>query len=260
MDGVVQSIWRHPVKGFTPEPLDTVTLAAGAWFPFDRMYAVEDGPCGFDPLAPQHISKQKFTVLAKIASIARIRTRFDEATGDLQACLDGATPFRGCLDQEAGRDAFAAWLAEALGDEAAGRLKVLAAPPAHRFTDSIDGYVSIVSLASVRDLSERIRRVVDPLRFRANIYVDGWPAWSENQASGGHLRLGEVEAEVIRPITRCVATHVDPQTGERDLEIVRALFEGYGHQFCGVYAKVVRGGRLTIGDAAVWRTERTIRA
>jgi uncharacterized protein YcbX len=250
VEGTIQSIWRHPVKGFTPEALDTVALSAGACFPFDRLYAVEDGPSGFNPAAPEHISKQRFTVLAKIAAVARVRTRFDEATGELEASFDGMAPIRARLDLEEGREAFAAWLSQVLGEDANGRLKVLPAPGAHRFMDDTEGFISVVNLASVRDLARRIGRPVDPRRFRANVYVEGWPAWWENEGSGGRLRLGEVEAIVAKPIVRCVATHVDPETGERDIEIVRSLFDAYGHRFCGIYANIARGGRVSLGDQA----------
>lgn len=248
MDGTVQSIWRHPVKGFTPEPLAAVTLAAGACFPFDRMYAVEDGPSGFSPLTPEPISKQKFTVLARIARVALIRTRYDEATGELEAAFQGAPTIRANLQTEEGRAAFAAWLTTVLGDELRGDLKVLPAPGAHRFMDDVEGFISVINLASVRDLSQKIGRPVDPRRFRANVHVEGWPPWVENQTTGERLKLGKAEATIVKPIVRCVATHVDPDTGERDIDIARSLFDLYEHRFCGVYAKVSRGGRLALGD------------
>jgi uncharacterized protein YcbX len=251
MEGYVQSIWRHPVKGFTPESLTTVELSADACFPCDRLYAVEDGPSGFDPATPVHISKQKFTVLAKIAAVARVRTRYDDATGELEAHFDGQEPLRACLTQESGREAFAAWLTEVLGEDVGGRLKVLPAPKDYRFMDAPEGFVSIVNLASVRDLSEKIGRRVDPRRFRANLYVENWPAWIENSTSGGSITLGGAEATVIKPIVRCVATHVDPDSGEKDIDVVRSLFETYGHRYCGIYVKIVRGGRVSLGDGVV---------
>jgi uncharacterized protein YcbX len=248
MGGYVQSIWRHPVKGFTPESLTTVELSANACFPCDRLYAVEDGPSGFDPAKPAHISKQKFTVLAKIAAVARIRTRYDDATGELAAEFDSKEPFRARLTQESGREAFAAWLSEALGDDVGGNLKVLPAPGDYRFMDDPAGFVSVVNLASVRDLSQRIGRTVDPRRFRANVYVENGPAWIENDASAGAITLGGAEATVIKPIVRCVATHVDPDSGEKDIDVVRSLFETYGHRYCGIYVRIVRGGRVSVGD------------
>jgi uncharacterized protein YcbX len=251
LNGSVRSIWRHPVKGFTPEPLDAVELTAGACFPFDRRYAVEDGPSGFDPAAPKHISKQKFAVLAKIPAVALVRTHMDDETGLLEASFDGERPIRVSLDHEAGREAFALWLAEVLGDEVSSRLKVLPAPGAHRFMDDEGGFISIINLESVRDFEGRIGRPVDPRRFRANLYVEGWPAWAENETIGRRIRLGEAEVEVFKPIPRCMATHVDPDSGERDIDLVPALFETYGHRLCGVYGTILRGGRVRIGDAAV---------
>jgi uncharacterized protein YcbX len=255
MDGYVQSIWRHPVKGFTPESLTTVELKANACFPFDRLYAVEDGPSGFDQANPAHISKQKFTVLAKIAAVARIRTCYDDATGELEARFEGKAPLRARLTEETGREAFAAWLTEALGDDLSGSLKVLPAAGDYRFMDDPTGFVSIVNLASVRDLSERIGRSVDPRRFRANLYVENWPVWIETEASGASIALGGAEATVIKPIVRCVATHVDPDSGEKDIDVVRSLFETYGHRYCGIYVKIVRGGPVSVGDdvaLAMW--------
>ena len=251
MQGYVQSLWRHPVKGFTPERLTAVELGANACFPCDRLFAVEDGPSGFDPAAPAHISKQKFTVLAKIAAVARIQTRYDDATGDLEARVDGAAPLRARLTEETGRDAFAAWLTEVLGDDIRGGLNVLPAPGGYRFMDDPQGFISIVNLASVRDLSQRIGRPVDPRRFRANVYVENWPAWVETDATGWRVTLGGVEASVIKPIVRCIATHVDPDSGEKDIDLVPALYQTYGHRYCGIYARIVRGGGVSIGDEMV---------
>ena len=248
--GHIASLWRHPVKGFTPERLASATLAAGGYFPCDRLYAVEDGPSGFDPAAPGWVPKQKFTVLAKIAEVARARTAYDEASSVLTASADGRAAFKGALDEEIGREAFAAWLTDFLGKEASGPLKVVQAP-GHRFTDHPQGHVSIVNLASVRELEARIGRPVDPLRFRANLYVDGWPAWIENEAAeGAKVRIGGAEATLFKPIVRCVATHVDPATGERDMDVVKALFDHFGHLHCGIYVHVTKGGALAEGDAA----------
>jgi len=250
MTGRVASLWRYPVKGFTPERLAQAAVAAGGFFPCDRVYAVEDGPSGFDPASPAWISKQKFTVLAKIAQVARVRTAYDDASGVLQASADGHPAFAGELTAPRGRDAFAAWLGRFLGEEASGPLQVVQGP-GHRFTDHPRGYVSIVNLASVRDLESRLGQPLDPLRFRANVYVDGWPAWSENEAPAEtQVLLGGVRASLLSPIVRCAATHVDPLSGERDIDVVGALHHHLGHMNCGVYVRVLDGGTIDQGDPA----------
>jgi uncharacterized protein YcbX len=248
MQAQVASLYRHPVNGFTPERLVAADLVAGACFPYDRLYAVEDGPSGFDPAQPDHVSKMKFTVLAKIPRVAQARTAYDEATGVLSARAEGQPDFAGDLRAESGRRGFEAWLAALLGEEARGPLRVIAGPGDHRFMDSRSGYVSVVNLASVRDLEARLGRLVDPLRFRANLYVEGWPAWAENDWTGRTMQVGQARAEVLKPIVRCAATHVDPVTAERDIEVVKALFDLYGHMFCGVYLNVEQGGTVREGD------------
>lgn len=249
MSGHVVAIFRHPVKGFTPEPLAHVELAPDQGLPFDRLWAVENGPSGFDPAAPAFVPKQKFTVLASIPKVAAARTRYDDASGRFFASAEGCGDFAGDLDAPDGRAGFAAWLTHLLAGELRGPLQVVHAPGQHRFTDHPQGQVSIVNLASVRELNARMGVELDPLRFRANLYVDGWPAWAENDWAGERLMLGWAQAQVFKPIVRCAATHVDPTTAERDLDVTRALFDNYGHMFCGVYVRVAAAGRVSLGDA-----------
>lgn len=250
MNGHVAGIFRHPVKGFTPESLQHADLAPSEGFPHDRIWAVENGPSGYDPEAPAFTPKQKFTVLAAIPKVAAARTRYDEASGVLSVEATGAPVFAGRLDEAEGREGFAAWLTAFLDSEdLRGPLKVVDARGGFRFTDHPLGQVSIVNLASVRDLAQKMGVELDPLRFRANLYVEGWPAWAENEWEGRELMVGWAKAKVFKPIVRCAATEVDPTTAVRDLEVVKALFDNYGHMFCGVYVRMVSAGRVGLGDA-----------
>ena len=241
MTGTVTALFRHPIKGFTPEPLALAQLTAGGAFPFDRLFAVEDGPCGFDPAKPDFIPKQKFAVLAKTAAVAKVRTRYDENDNVLRATAPGAEAFEASFAGEAGRAAFAAWLTEVLGEDVGGPLRVIDGE-GHRFTDHPLGHVSIINLASVRDLAAKMGAPVNPLRFRANLYVNGWPAWMENDWVGRTLRLGEARASVFKSIVRCAATQVDPATAARDLDVPAGLHQHFGHVLCGVYVNVEADG------------------
>jgi uncharacterized protein YcbX len=249
MNGAVAGLYRYPVKGFTPEFLGSVSLIAGEGFPEDRLYAVENGPSGFDPEAPAFVSKSRFTVLAQIPEVARIRTRYDG--GVFTAAAGGHGQVHCDLRTEAGRIALAAWLETAIAaDHRRGPLKVVHAP-GHRFFDHPEGAVSILNLASVEALGRKLGRTLDPLRFRANVHVSGWPAWDElGLDQGRRIRLGAAEVVVFKPIVRCVATHVDPSSGVRDVEVVDALRQFEGHLHCGLYVHVAEGG-LVAGDDPV---------
>jgi uncharacterized protein YcbX len=252
MPGSIAALYRHPVKGFTPEALPGALLEAGGAFPCDRLFAVENGPSGFDPTQPAFLNKRKFTVLAAIPALAQARTAYDAASGLLSASAPGHGAVRADMRTETGRARFAAWLEGFIDPEdRAGPLRVLEGPGAHRFMDDAAGAVSLLNLASVRDLERRLGRPVDPLRFRANVHVEGWPAWAElGLAPGAQVRLGGVEARVVKPIVRCAATHVDPTAGTRDLDLVPSLYAAYGHRYCGLYLQVIWGGEVAVGDDA----------
>ncbi len=251
MPGRIAALYRHPVKGFTPEQLGEALLQAGAVFPCDRLYAVENGPSGYDPALPVFLPKTRFTVLSNVPTLARARTRYDEASGVLSVEADGFSPLETCLKTGAGRNAFAAWLTGFIPpDQQNGALRVLVAAGPHRFTDDRAGAVSLINLASVRDLSAKLGREIDPLRFRANLYVEGWEPWAElNLANRAEMQVGDAVLRVIGPIMRCAATHVDPTTGERDLDLVPSLHALYGRLTCGIYLRTIWGGRIGEGDS-----------
>ncbi len=252
MAGRVASLHRHPIKGFTPERLAQVRLDVGAYFPCDRIYAVERGASGFDAANPKHLSKWRFAVLANHAQLALAVTSYDEATSRLSIRLAGELVLRADLSDPHGRSAFVAWLADFLGEDEDETLALIDSGPAHRFTDDRQGDVSVINLSSVRALEASLGVPVDPLRMRANIYVEGWPAWAELQAApGSTVLLGEVVCEVIKPIPRCIAVHVDPVTGVRDLDVLAAMRRDLGHVNCGLYLRVRQGGRLGEGDVAL---------
>ena len=189
MKGSITALYRYPIKGFTPEPLDRASLTVGAAFPADRLFAVEKGPSGFDPAAPAFIPKRKFAVLARSAAVATVRTRYDDESGRLTASAPECADFDATLTSKAGRAAFAAWLTPVLAVDEGGPYRLIDGT-GWRFLDDPAGHISILNLASVRDLAERLGVVVDPLRFRANVHVEGWAPWAENGWSAATLRLG----------------------------------------------------------------------
>ena len=141
------------------------------------------------------------------------------------------------------------FFAQFCADELRGPPKVLHAP-GHSFSDVAKKVVSIINLDSVAALENVIAAPVHPLRFRGNLYVDGWPAWREFDLLGREISLaGGARLKVIKRIVRCAATNVDPETGVRDLSIPDTLMRSFGHADCGVYAEVVAGGEVAVGDA-----------
>ena len=249
MTGKIESLYRYPVKGLSPEPLARATLKAGEYFPGDRLFAVENGPSGFDAAAPQHEPKIKFLMLMRNERLATLRTRYADATGTLSIEQDGRDAVRADLATREGRLAVEAFFRRFMPAELRGPPKVLAAPTGYRFTDSRSGFVSIINLASVAALETLLGIPVQPLRFRANVYVTGWPAWHEFDLLDREIAIGDARLKVTKRIARCAATNVDPDTGIRDLAIPDTLMRTYDHMDCGIYAQVIAGGEIAPGDA-----------
>jgi len=247
-DAEIQSIYRYPVKGLSPEPLQKVELTAGQTVPGDRLYAIENGPSGFDPAAPRHQPKMRYLMLMRNERLATLRTRFDDATHTLTVDYDGREAARGDLRTAEGRGAIERFFASFSADELRGPPKMLHAP-GFSFSDVAAKVVSIINLASVADLENYVGGPIDPLRFRANLYVAGWPAWQELDMVGRKLAIGDgVAVKIVKRIVRCAATNVDPVTGARDLEIPNTLMKTFGHADCGIYGEVITGGTIVVGD------------
>jgi uncharacterized protein YcbX len=241
------SIYRYPIKGLSPQPYRHVTLRTGQTLPNDRRYAVENGPSGFDPAAPAWLAKTHFLMLMRNERLARLNTSFDDASHVLTIRLDGAEVASGNLETAEGRAAIERYLANFAAADLKGPPKVLTAPP-HSFSDVARKVVSIINLASVRTIEQVIGRPVNPLRFRANLYVEGWPAWSEFDLLNKPIAIGKARAKVVKRIVRCAATNVDPVTAARDMEIPQTLQKSFGHGDCGIYAEVTDDGEIAIGD------------
>jgi uncharacterized protein YcbX len=248
----IRAIYRYPVKGLSPQALERTQLSIGQTIPADRLYAIENGPCGFEPDAPAYLPKHRFLMLMRNERLASLRTDFDEDSHTLSIRWEGRGAARGDLRTKEGRLAIEAFFRRFVPKELRGPPKVLFGKDGHSFSDVAKKVVSIINLASVAAVENAARVPVNPLRFRGNLYVTGWPAWHEFNLVGSMLKVGETtHLKVVKRIQRCAATDVDPDTGIRDLAIPRTLIENFDHTDCGVYAEVVTAGDIAVGDAVV---------
>lgn len=247
---VIESIYRYPVKGLSPERLSHAALTPGRPIPGDRMYAIENGPIGFDPAAPKYFPKARFLMLMRNERLAALDTRYDDVRTTLTVRLNGKDAAAGDLSTVAGRETIEAFFAGYCADELRGAPKILQSP-GHSFSDVAAKVVSIINLASVAAVENAAGRPVDPLRFRGNLHVSGLPAWGEFGLLGKTISIGSARLKVIKRIVRCAATNVEPRTGMRDMHIPDTLMQVFGHMDCGVYAEVIDGGDVRPGDELI---------
>jgi GntR family transcriptional regulator / MocR family aminotransferase len=244
----IDSLYRYPVKGLSPERLESVQVAAGEGFPLDRVYALLRTDAAFDRGAPAWLPKANFVMLMLHEQVAALKTRYAVEGGLLHIRTPDGHERSFALDDADGRNA--------LGEFFLGYLpKRLATPPrlvnapGHQFTDKEEKFVSLINLASVRELEKRWDVSLDPLRFRANIYIDDAEPFRELDWVGREIRLGDTSAEVVARNGRCAATNVNPATGVRDRDVPGRLRSDFGHKDLGVYLKVTHAGLMKKGDA-----------
>jgi MOSC domain-containing protein len=244
----IEYLYRYPVKGLTAEALEVATVEEGGCIPWDRAFALAQGDSGFDPDQPQWLQKANFMCQMKNARIAGLFSFFEPRTGMLAIrAPDGAAVVENALS-EAGRERIGAFLAAFLGDEARGQPRFHHVS-GHSFCDQRRKVVSLINLASLRDYEAKVGARRHRRRFRANVWFSGAPPWSERTWVGQTLQVGGAVMRVVKPITRCAATEVNPETAERDAQPLEELRQLFGHVELGVHAEVVEGGRFAVGDA-----------
>ncbi len=248
MTVTVARICRYPVKGLTPEALDRVELTPGRGIKDDRRFALALGSTPTTGPTSAWMPKTNFLSLMRHEKLAKLRALFDSETGQLTIERGGKPVAKGDITTTVGRAMIEEFFAAYMGEAARGRPKLVEAEDDSVLSDHPTAVVSIINLASVKDLERVTGAPVDPLRFRANVYLDGLEPWAEFDWVGSDIKMGGSTLAVQQRIGRCAATNVDPDTGERDLNLPKDLGRGFGHANMGVYAAVTAPGRVALGN------------
>ena len=255
----VVSLWRYPVKGFTPEACERLTVLEEGRVAGDRALAFRFADSGLPDTAWSR--KQGFAVLVNAPGLACLEARFDAATRRLTISLNGETLADESLD-DAGRKRLAAAVQRftlGLEDNPLADhperlpLTLIGDGVTPRYQDSEKGEITLHSRASVADVATALDDPsLDEARFRSNITIEGVAAWEEQAWIDRRLRIGDVEFDVTRPKTRCLATHANPLTGQRDLPVMQTLVRAFDQaQPTFAVALLTRGraGDIRVGDA-----------
>ena len=243
----VAAIYRYPVKGLSAEALGKVDVRPGETLPFDRMWAIENGPGRFDPAAPRHLPKVNFLMLMRDERLAGFESHFDSETQVLTVLRAGRPVCRGALNDKSGRAVIEQFLAAYMEKSLRGPPHIVSAN-GHSFSDVSAKCLHIINMASVRELERDIGRPIDPLRFRPNLILQGAAPWNEETWIGREAVVGSARVAVFKSTTRCAATNVEPGTGRRDMDIPAVLARRWGHINFGIYATVVSPGTIAAGD------------
>ncbi|MBI1494384.1 MOSC domain-containing protein [Halocynthiibacter styelae] len=230
----VENIYRYPIKGFPGERLKQAMLRPNEGIAGDRAIGLGSGAMaveGHGAWTPCQ-AFQRMTIRPDLTTF-----QINEDDRDLR--LTSPTGISETIDANSSN-------LDELSAAFGGQASIHRATGNRGYWDHQDATISIINLSTVESIAKMAGRPIDPLRFRANIYVCAEP-WSEFQWLGTRLGIGDAQFDVIRPIDRCKTTSVDVKTGRTDLNMPALLIRHFGHMFCGVYATVHTSGTIVPG-------------
>lgn len=254
----VVALYRYPVKGFTPQPCESLTILPEGRVAGDRVlnFRFASAPVADD----QWCRKYEGVVLANTPGLARLATHFDQARMRLRISLDGVVLADEALG-EAGRVRLVGAVTDyvmALEENPLKEhperlpLKLVGDGATPRYQDNEAGQVTLHSRESLASAAAALGDpALSELRFRSNIAIEGVAAWQEQDWLTRRLRIGAVEFEVVKPKVRCLATHANPATGERDLQVMQTLVSAFRQQQPTFGIGMLThgaGGAIRVGD------------
>ena len=243
MTGRVAQIWRHPIKAHGREQLKSVPLTKGRTMPWDRTWAVAHEQAKTD--GQNWVRCVNFSRAAKAPSLQAITAHLDEDASQVTLTHPDLPPLQFNPDTEA--PAFLDWVAPIMPEDRAASAEIIRVKD-QGMTDSDYPTLSLNNLASNAEISKTVGKDMSPTRWRGNIWFDGLPAWDEVNWIGKTVRIGAAELAVRESIVRCLATAVNPDTGQRDTDTLAALAACGQDKNFGVFGVVTKTGIVSVGD------------
>jgi uncharacterized protein len=246
----IHQLWQYPVKGFGGNQIPLAKLQRGGYFPNDRQFAISIGD-EKTAIASDGtwFRKAHFLQLMSHESLAKYSCRYDnDANPKLRLLHNGAT----CLSIDPAEPAdcqrFEDFFFTLFGSKLRGKPRLMTMKH-QAFSDQSTALISIASNASLDAFAEATNTKPDSRRFRINIIIDGGAPFAEEALIGKTLRCGDALLLVKEPVGRCAAINVDPATAKRNPDdYVRFMKAHFGHCNLGIFAEVINGGIIRVGD------------
>ncbi|MEE2773989.1 MAG: MOSC domain-containing protein [Pseudomonadota bacterium] len=243
----VNQIWRYPIKSLGAEKVETVFLREGRTFPGDRVWALTYENSRFDSKNPVWAPCQVFLRGSIAPLFAAVSASTDYKTGFIKFSHPHLEEISLNLDEESDRERFVSWV-RPICPQNAPRPSRLCKVEDRGMTDTDYPSISVNSIESLVDLSEKTGVHLNPRRFRGNLWLTGLTPWQELSLIGKKIKIGTSCLQVVEPIVRCNLTKTNEKTGERDVDTLSALEKNYGHKNFGVYCQVLRSGEVSAND------------
>jgi len=253
----VAALYRYPIKGFNGEERPSLTVHENGRVEGDRVLGLRFANA--QPADEAWGTKHEFVVLVNTPQLALLELAFDHKLQRIRIRARGSVLAEDGLDPE-GRKRIAAavqgFVLEQPGNPLAGDaarvpIRLVGDGRTPRYQDKEAGHVTLHGRASVQAAAEAAAvGELSEARFRSNIAVEGLRAWQEQAWIGRRLRIGDVEFRAVEPKTRCLATHANPRTGQRDVPVMQTLMKAFPAEKPTLAIALLPdgGGSIHVGD------------
>ena len=260
----LSALYRYPLKSASHERL-THSRVESLGLAGDRRWMLVDETSG------------RFLTQRLLPQMGRIEARYDASGGlhlrapgqpelavampEADVDLRGVIIWSDSLRVPDAGDEAAAWCSTFLGracrlvqvpESRARQVDTGYAEPGEKVAFA-DGFpLLLIGQASLDDLSQRVGRSLEMLRFRPNLVIEGAEPYAED--SWKRIRIGEMEFKVAKGCSRCIVTTLDPLTGERSadrepLTTLKSYREQEGQVYFGQNLLPRGTGELQVGMA-----------
>lgn len=222
----LSALYRFPLKSCKPESLQRATVDE-LGLVGDRRWMLVDADTG------RFLTQRTFPHMSQLSVLWNAHGGVTlSAPGaaplevplpdDVEANLRGVILWRDTLQVPDAGEAAAQWASALIGKPtrvvhvplARARRLPEGYAGAHDKVAFADGFpLLLIGQGSLDDLSGRIGRPMDMLRFRPNLVIEGAGAFAED--GWKRIRIGDIEFRLVKPCARCILTTVDPATGTR---------------------------------------------
>ena len=234
--GRVSAIFRYPVKSMAGESLDTARLGwhgieGDRRLAFRRLTDKSEFPWLTASKLPQLLLYKPFRLDSNTAELLPTHVR----TPDGKAYELRSDELRKEISSRYGGDVELMNLKHGIFDESP---------------------ISVISLGTVHSVARESGRGVDLCdlrRFRPNVVIetDSAEPFEEDGWVGRTLMFGEGNSGAAVRVTmkdeRCVMVNFDPDTAEKDSEVMKTIVR-MNWNYAGVYGTVVRAGEFRVGQ------------
>ena len=245
---LLTEIWRHPIKSHGREQLARIKLSEDKCIPWDRRWAVAHEMATIEPGTPEWAPCANFSRGSKAPMLQAISAEVDLPKQTVTLRHPKLRDLTIDPDSEADGLSLVQWVMPISPANRALPARVVRVP-GRGMTDTDYPSISLINMATHRDVSVQLEQKLSHHRWRANLILENLEPWEEMDWIGRTIRIGLAELEIRECIKRCNATKANTDTGEIDADTLGALQSGWGHQFMGLYGVVTKSGDINQGDS-----------